>query len=359
MKAVILAGGTGTRLWPLSRKNQPKQFQSLASKNTLFQEAIDRLNFLAPTDIYVATNEEFVDMVKIQAPNLPHEQIIVEPALRDTASCIALAAAIVGKKHPNEVMVIIYADHLIKGMEEFEKKLKISEQVVQNENSINIIEVNAKFPNVNLGYVKVTEKLDTIDDVEIFGFERFVEKPDLETAKEFQKDGGYLWNTGIYMWKISTILEAYKTHLPDTYERVMKIQKAYGTDKQDIVTREEYPLCEKISIDYAIMEKINPSQVRIIPGDLGWSDIGTWLSLHEELAQSPTDNISKGEVMEIDCEGSILYNYDDSKLVVGLGVKDLAIINTPDGILICDKNRSQDVKKIVQKLKEQSKNELL
>ena len=364
MKAVILCGGSGTRLWPLSRISKPKQFQALASEKTLFQEAVGRLDFLNPEDIFISTNADFVEVVKEQAPHLPEENIIVEPALRDTASCIGLAAAVIAKNHPDEVMAVIYADHLIKDHNEFQQKLKAAEQVARDEHTLNIIEVKAKFPNVNLGYVKIGDLIKKIeqenhDPIEVYAFEKFTEKPDLETAKEFMKSYKYLWNTGIYVWEVSTILNAYQTHLPDTYERLMRIQTAYGTPDQETVIHTDYPECQKISIDYAIMEKVDPTQVRIIPADLGWSDIGTWLSLHEELANKKEDNVTHGETLSIDTTGSVLHNTEDKKLVVALGMKDVAIINTPDAILICPKDRSQDVKKVVEVLKNGERSDLL
>lgn len=364
MKAVILCGGTGTRLWPLSRLEKPKQFQKLASDRTLFQEAVERLNFLEKEDIYISTNSEFVKIVQEQAPQIPLENIIVEPALRDTASCIGLAAAIIAKNHPNEVMAVIYADHLIKDQDEFECKLRAGEQIARDEHTLNIIEVKAKFPNVNLGYVKIGEMIkkieqDNHDPVEVYAFERFIEKPDLETAKKFLQSYKYLWNTGLYVWEVSTILRAYETHLPDTHARLMKIQAAYGEANQTQVLTQEYPECEKISIDYAIMEKVNPSEVRIIPADLGWSDIGTWQSLHDELSETSDDNITQGDVLAIDTLGSVLYNIESGKKVITIGLDNVAIINTPDAILICDKHRSQDVKKVVEALKNQGRDDLL
>jgi len=351
MKAVILAGGTGTRLWPLSRRSAPKQFQKLASERTLFQEAVDRLQFLNPEDIYVATNIDFMEIVKEQAPHIPQENLILEPALRDTASCIGWAAAVIEKKHPEEVMAVLYADHLIQDREEFEHKLKIAEKVAREQKTLNIIEVTAKFPNVNLGYVKIDDEIEKIDNVAIHGFEQFTEKPDLETAKKFLEDGNYLWNTGIYVWRVDTILEAYKNHLPDSYERFTKMQNALNTPEEKNIINTEYPQLEKISVDYAIMEKVAPSQVRILPADLGWSDIGTWLSLHDELAPSAAQNLTQGDVLPIDTTGSVIYNTDADKKVVVLGLDGMAVINTPDAILICPKNRSQDVKKVIEALK--------
>ena len=258
IQPVVLCGGSGTRLWPLSRLNKPKQFQPLASDHTLFQEAVDRLDFLASEDIFVATNKAFVDMVRKQAPQIPMSNIIVEPALRDTASCIGLAAALIAKNHPEEVMAVIYADHLIKDRDEFQRTLRVAEQVAREDHTLNIIEVKAKSPNVNLGYVKVGKLIKKIeqesggpqesgDPVGIFAFERFTEKPDLKTAQTFLKSGKYLWNTGLYVWEVATILRAYQTHLPDTYERLMNIQAAIGTSNQARVIADQYPACQKNS----------------------------------------------------------------------------------------------------------------
>lgn len=359
MKIVILAGGTGTRLWPLSRLKKPKQFQALTSSKTLLQETIARFDFLKPDDLWIATNAEFVEFVKEQAPQISHDHILIEPALRDTASCIGFAAAILAKTAPNEVMAVIYADHLIQNIEEFQHKLRIAEQLAQEDNALNIIEVKAKFPNVNLGYVKRGDLVKKVEDVEVYGFEKFTEKPDQGTAKKFLKSYKYLWNTGIYVWKVSTILEAYQKHLPDTHERLMAIQSAWGTTQQEKVLATEYPACQKISIDYAIMEKVDPKTVRIIPADLGWSDIGTWESLHEELANDSQDNLTQGEILTLDTTGSVLYNTEPKKLVTVAGLDNIVVINTPDALLICNKTKSQEVRKVTETLRKQKREDLL
>lgn len=359
MKAVVLAGGSGTRLWPLSRRQKPKQFQKLGSSQTLFQEAVARLKFLKPQDIYVATNAAFEAEVRAETPEIPIQNILIEPALRDTGPCIGLAAAIIAKNHPDEVMAVLYADHLIQNKKEFQKKLRVAERLSQEEKTLNIIEVKAKNPNVNLGYVKIGKMIKAVDEVEIYSFERFIEKPNLKTAEKFLQSYKYLWNTGIYVWKVDTILKAYKRYLPETYRRLMTLQAAWGTPNQKSVIEKEYPQCEKISIDYAIMEKVDPEQVRIIPADLGWSDIGTWLSFHEELAKSAEENITQGETLSLETEGSVILNNESKKLVVTVGIKDLAIINTPDALLVCNKRESQKVKKVIEMLEKRGRKDLL
>ncbi|MBU1992544.1 MAG: mannose-1-phosphate guanylyltransferase [Patescibacteria group bacterium] len=288
MKAVILAGGFGTRLYPLSTEEKPKQFVNLIGEGTLFQQTVRRLSFLDPADIYVATNKDYVDLVKEQAPEIPSENVIVEPAMRNTATCIGFAAAMLSKTDPDEVMAVVYADHLVRDIDEFVKKLRAAEKLAQEENTLNIIEVEAQSPNINLGYVHMGKRLREIDGTAVHEFKEFKEKPDLETAKKYIKSGEYLWNTGFYVWRIEKILEEFKRHHAETYERLMKMKHDPG------LVDLEYPQCENISIDYAVMEKVDPSEVRIIPAILGWSDIGTFETLFSELEKNgDTERIEK------------------------------------------------------------------
>lgn len=361
MKIVILAGGIGTRLWPLSRQKKPKQLQSFVSNATLLQETLKRIRFVKPSDIYIATNEEFLKDVKVQAKpfRIPQKNFITEPALRDTAPCIGLAATYL-KKHGfgDEIMAIIYADHIVQNEKEFEKLLKVAEKVAKTENTLNIIEVKAKFPSVHLGYVKVGKILKQVEGIDIYQFEKFTEKPDLKTAKKFLSSYKYLWNTGFYVWKVDTILEKYREHLPETKAYLDIIAQSIGTNKEKTTLKAQYPLCNKISIDYGIMEKVDPKEVRIIPGDLGWSDIGTWEAIYDELTTEDSDNLIKADHIGIDTQSSLIYGHG-SKLIVTIGLKDLVIVDTPDALLICQKGRSQDVKKIVEQLQKGEKKHLL
>jgi len=270
MKAVILAGGYGTRLYPLSTKEHPKQFINLIGERTLFQQTIDRLSFLNKNDIFVATNKEYIHFIKEQAPEIPDENIFEEPSMRNTATCIAYAALKLSQKE-DEVMAIIYADHLVRDTDEFARKLLSAEILAKEENTLNIIEVEAKFPSTKLGYVKIGNLIKEINGEKIYEFKSFKEKPDEETAKKYLESKDYLWNTGFYVWKIKTILEKYSKFLPQTLA---------------LLKNNEYDKCENISIDYAIMEKVDPKEVRILPAILGWSDIGTWESLFQELEKN-------------------------------------------------------------------------
>ncbi len=362
MKIVILAGGTGTRLWPLSRQKKPKQLQSFVTDATLLQETLKRVDFVKPSDVYIATNELFLEDVKDQAKpfKIPSKNFIIEPALRDTAPCIGLAATyLAAHGFANEVMCILYADHVVQHKDEFVKLLKKAAELAKKENTLNIIEVKAKFPNVHLGYVKIGRLLKHEDGVDIYAFEKFTEKPDLETARKFLASYKYLWNTGFYVWKVSTILEKFAKHLPKTAQHLKKIETSIGTPKEASTLKKVYPLCERISIDYGVMEKVDPKEVRIIPGDLGWSDIGTWEAIFDELTTNTTDNLIKANHIGVDNQGTLVYGHDKKRLIATVGLKNIVIVDTPDALLICQKGRSQEVKKIVEQLQKEKKEYLL
>lgn len=342
LKIVILAGGAGTRLWPMSTKERPKQFQRLVSEKTMLQETLERVDFLDPSDIYVSTNSEYLELVKKQLPQIPEQNIIAEPSRQDTGPCIGLAAAMIAKDHPKAVMAIVYADHLVQDTEEFQHKLKVTAQIAHDEQTLNIIEVKAKAPNTNLGYVQIGAQLGERDGVHIHEFKAFKEKPDLETAKRFVASHSFLWNTGYYIWSVDVILKAFQEHMPKTYAELEAIMQGGSIE-------EHYPKCDKISIDYGIMEKVDPSQVRIIPADLGWSDIGTWASLHEELAESPRANVIKGPVQAVECEGCLIYN-ETGDTLAAFGLKNQVLVKTPQHTLSCPLDRSADLKTLIKEL---------
>lgn len=309
MKAVVLAGGGGTRLAPLSTSEKPKQFLRLVSDRTLFEQTLERLDFLAPEDIYLAINKIHLDLVKKLAPQIPEKNIIIEPALCNTAPCIGFAASIIEKRHPGEIMAVIYADHLIKNKEEFQKKLKIAAQIAQKQDTLNIVEVIAKEPNTHYGYVKLGPE----ESKDIYKLDSFTEKPDLETAKKFVESGNYLWNTGIYVWKAKTLLRFYEKLQGETFKKLQIMIKAYDTPDQEKIIAELYPTLEKNSIDYAIMEKVDPQQVRIIKADLDWSDIGNWEAVYKELA-SQKNSPKNADIELIIAENKIIKAETGEKL---------------------------------------------
>ena len=340
MKFVILAGGSGKRLWPLSTKEKPKQFHSFLSERSLLQEAFDRLSFVQPEDIFVATNEEYVPLVKEQLPELPDENIISEPHLRDTAPCMSFATKYLESKFgPDETVSIIYADHLIKDTAEFERKIRQGHELAANEDKIVIAEVTAKDPNPNLGYVHLGKQIEG-DVYELGGFR---EKPDIKTAEEYVESGEYLWNTGLYIWKISTLLKHLEEFSPEICEVLNSIEDFHDCADQ-------YAKFPKISLDYALMEKIDPNEVRIIKADLGWSDIGTWETLFKELASHDRDNLQEGRVFTIDTTGSVVINQQSDKKVAVIGETDKVVVVTDTSILICPRDESSRIKDVIDQI---------
>lgn len=339
LNIVILAGGAGTRLWPMSTKEKPKQFQRLVSEKTMLQETLDRVRFVDPSKIYVSTNAEYVHFVKAQLPEIDDDHIIAEPSMQDTGPCIGLAAALIAKNDPDAIMAVVYADHLVRDEAQFQEKIETAAQIAFDEDTLNIIEVEAKSPNVNLGYVKIGSKIKELNGSEVFEFEAFKEKPDLETAERFLSEGSYLWNTGYYVWRTDRILKEFKKYLPDTYTHLMAIQSGEPIE-------ELYPKCDKISVDYGIMEKVDSSEVRIIPADFGWNDIGTWASLYKELAETEGANLTKGKVRLLDCTGCLVYNETENELSL-MGLKDMAVVQTDSDCLVCPIEKSTDLKQLL------------
>ena len=346
MKALILAGGSGTRLWPISREKKPKQFHAFAGDRTLLQMTLDRLDFLKPADIFVSISAPYAAELKRQLPRFSASHIFIEPESRDTGPAITYAAHRLSRRFPNEVMAVIYADQMIQNKDEFRKKLLVAEQLARKNHTLNIIEVKAKFPNPNLGYVKIGRLRQVHSDgTEIYDLDRFVEKPDIETAKKYTTSHKYLWNTGIYVWEIKTILEKFKKHAPDIYSAVTDEKTPYGN-------------CPKISIDYCLMEKINPRDVRIIPAELGWSDVGTWSSLFDELVDDPDGSFIQGEHIGLDTTGSVIVS-NSGKLIVTSGVKNMVIVDTPDAVLVMPKEKAAEMKKVIEELRKRKKEKYL
>ncbi|MCR5107095.1 MAG: NTP transferase domain-containing protein [Lachnospiraceae bacterium] len=354
--ALIMAGGRGERFWPRSRKNMPKQFLSLTDEGkTMIQLTIERLLPIVDVkDIFIATNKDYLALMKEQLPDIPEENIICEPIGRNTAPCIALAAAHISKKYDDAIMMVLPSDHLVKYSSMFQTTLRDACDVAMEGDNLVTIGITPDYPETGYGYIKFVNEYSE-GNGRAFKVDSFVEKPDLEKAKEYIASDEYLWNSGMFMWKISTILQKIEAFMPDVYEGIMEIRNALGTSMQEDVLERIFPKFPSISIDYGIMEKAK--NIYTIPGTFGWDDVGSWLALERIKRSNEYGNIVDGNIVTINTKNCIIQG--TGKLIATVGLDDLIIVDTEDATLICDKDQTYDIKKVLENLKICNRNEYL
>jgi len=351
MKIVIFAGGVGTRLWPLSRKNSPKQFEKILGDRSTLQLVVDRLrpdfNF---EDIYIATGEKYGEIVKKQLPQIPSSNFIFEPAVRDVGPAVGMALSIIGKEYPNVPIAILWSDHFVKKIRRFREVLHFAHDLVKkNNNSLILVGQRARFANQNLGWIEFGEETGEIRGTKVFKFKRLIYRPSLEQAEGFLNNQNFAWNPGYFVTTPSFMLSQFKKFVPHLWQGLIKIQDAIGKKEFCRVVTTVYPTLEKISFDNAILEKIDPKHVFVIAADLGWSDVGAWEALKEALEVTSLENVTKGKVLINDSLDSLIFNYTD-QLVVGIDLSKMIVINTDDVLLVCPKTSVPKIKKLVESL---------
>lgn len=352
--ALIMAGGKGERFWPKSRMNLPKQFLSLTDDGkTMIQLTVERiLPIVDIEDIYIATNKDYLPLIKEQLPNLPLENVICEPIGRNTAPCIAVSAAIISKKYDDAIMMVLPSDHLVKYNTMYQRSLSDAAEVAEKEDNLVTVGITPDYPETGYGYIKF---VNSIMEGRSYQVDKFVEKPNIEKAKEYLAADDYLWNSGQFIWKVSTILSKFRSLMPETYDGAMEIKNAYGTSSFDTVLNKVFPEFPSISIDYGIMEKSD--NIYVVPGTFGWDDVGSWLAVERIKKSNDLGNIVDGNIITINTKNCIIQG--DKKLIATVGLEDLVIVDTEDATLICDRDSTADIKKVLENLRICNRNEYL
>lgn len=344
--AILMAGGVGSRFWPVSTASFPKQFHDmLGTGETLIQKTFHRLSKLIPTEnIYILTNEKYNDLVLEQLPNVTQKQVVLEPAMRNTAPCILYASLKIQKENPNAVMVVAPSDHWIEDEAAFIENLQTSFDKCEKENVLMTLGIQPTFANTGYGYINFEKSESAIKKVH-----QFTEKPDYETAKKFLESGNYLWNAGIFMWSVNTIITAFQNFQPKLFELFDEGFSVYNTDFEDDFIRDNYGRAENISIDYAIME--HASHVYVLPATFDWNDLGTWGSLYDKLDKEENRNaVVNAKPILQEASGNMIRT-TNKKIVVIDGLNDYIVVDKDDVLLIYPKAKEQDIKKVLQKVK--------
>ncbi|TYP93753.1 mannose-1-phosphate guanylyltransferase [Fodinibius salinus] len=355
LHAVIMAGGSGTRFWPRSTDAKPKQFLNIFGNKTMLQATVDRINSLIPADrVWVITNQKYVDLVQDQLPDVPEQNIVGEPVAKDTAPCVALAAALIHEQDSDGTMMVLPADHQVTEPDEFIDTLKSAEAKAQADDSLVTIGIKPDRPETGYGYIEFDkDKSEEYNGREIKKVNQFREKPDLVTARQFIHSGNFLWNSGMFIWKTSTILDQFNQHLPSVGKQAQEFSSALTSTDQQQAIHDFYQGCPSISIDYGIMEQSDT--VYVIPGTFGWNDVGSWKAVYDLREKNEDGNVIQSDTTVLTESTDNLIHSNGDKIVALAGVEDLAVVQTDNAILVCNLNEAQDVKQIVNQLDEDEK----
>lgn len=355
MTAVIMAGGKGERFWPKSRTACPKQFLSLTGDGeTMLQKTFRRIRGLIPPEqIYIVTNGEYMELVQAQLPEIPADNLLREPAARNTAPCIALAAAVIRKRHGDAVMLVLPADHLVRHEALCTDVLCRAASAAEQTGAMVTIGITPTYPETGYGYIAFSRAEDV--PVGVYQVDCFKEKPDPETARLYVESGSYLWNSGMFAWKASTYLDALRQHLPAVSEIAEALSAACDTPDFASVLAQRFPEMPSISVDFGVLE--HAEKLYTIPGSFGWDDVGNWPALRRVAKTDTNGNYRSGDILTVGTKNCIFSGGD--KLIAAVGLDNIIIVDTPDALLVCDMDAAQNVKKITEMLREQGRGELL
>ena len=350
---LVLSGGAGTRLWPRSRRERPKQFLDLVAQRTLLQDTVDRVREIVPTErIFVVAPPGHRQLIHEQLPELTADHVVVEPYPRGNAAAVGLAMAALAAFDPEAVVAVLPSDHVVERTGQFRKVL-IAATAAAERDHIVTLGITPTSPDTGFGYIEAGERLELDAPVEVRKVKRFIEKPKREAAEKMVADGGHFWNAGMFVWRVEAVLAAYEEHLPATSKAIRAIRDAIGSPRYESVLAEVWEETDRTTLDYGIAEKA--SNVAVVPADIGWHDIGSWARLAALV--SGTENWSSGDLLAEDASGN--YVWAPGKLVALIGVEDLVVVETDDALLITPKGRSEDVKTIVDRLKREEREDLL
>jgi len=353
---VIMAGGSGTRFWPMSRKKRPKQLLPITGPRSMIQQTFRRLTgSIPPERIHVITNAEQVDGVISHLPQVPAENIVAEPCSRNTAACIGLAAVRIARHDPDGIMVVVPADSHIDSTDAFLEVLKAACTAAESADTMVIIGIPPTFPATGYGYIRRGRQVFDSSGVKLFEVQEFKEKPDELTAAEFLRTGEYYWNSGSFIWKVSTIMAAFEEFMPELHDALLRIADSLGSPREAEVVAAEYERMPNTSIDYGVMEFAR--NVKVVEATYGWDDVGSWQSIENVRERDAQGNVVDGNHIVLDTANCTIMG--DDHLIAAVGVEDLVIIHTPDATLVCRKDRAQDVRKVVDQLHEKGLHEYL
>jgi mannose-1-phosphate guanylyltransferase len=349
MYSVVMAGGSGTRFWPESRKKRPKQLLALTGERSLIQQTVDRMEPLTPAErVLIVTGKDHAGAIKQQLPQLNEAQVLAEPMGRNTAACAGVAAAWVAKQDPSAVCLVLPADHLVTGEKLYMEVMQRAAQTASEEDVLVTLGLTPRYPATGFGYIEVGQVMNQ-NPPQVCQVKAFHEKPDLATAQTYLDSGRHFWNSGMFAWRAEVLLEEIKTHLPELYRGIMELMPALGTGQEAEALAEVYPKLPAISVDHGVLEKTG--NLRVVKADFGWSDVGSWDAMSDLWEADGAGNVAEcAQLMALESEGNVVLARD--KLVSLLGVNNLVAVVTDDVLMVMPKERCQDIKMVIAQLKD-------